>query len=354
MAPTAPPPLGARVASSKVWPVVLVLVFLGACVQLGPTAPTLVDLPPQLRRAVAASIAEHERLALREEASGELLAASEQWHVLTLLAPGEERYQARLAALREQIRGLAAERLASGRSAYRRGDLDAARTAMLGVIALSPDTQDAQQILREIERQRSAAIQAQHAARFKARYVTAPARVAEARQTQARVPEAGTTAERPVVNNGGAAQVYELEQALELFKAGDTAGGLRGMLEYAMANPGDTAGRERLAEAVWRRALALEAQGKREAGLDLLERAVAVRGSTPAAWSAHRLTMRQALSKEYYDRAWRVYRTDVSQAIRLWESSLRYDPQNTRSALKLQEAGRMQESLRRIERRDPP
>lgn len=322
--------------------VALLFLLLGACAQIRPITQPSAMIDPDLQRALAASIAEHEKSALREEAAGELLAASAQWHVLSLLAPEQERYRAQLTAVRTRVRKTAAESLASGLAAYRRGDLETASNALLGVLALSPDEQEAQKVLREIERQRISAIQAERAARFKANYGSTPLGVAAASKTA-----------RPVAENDSGAQAYELEQSLELFKAGDTEGGLRDMRRYATAYPGDTRGRERLSEAVYRRAMELDERGKREAALTLLEQAGAVRGSTPPAWSSQSLAIRKALSRDYYEQAWRAYRTDVQQAIRLWETSLRYDPQNTGSALKLQEARRMQESLRRMDRRDP-
>lgn len=337
------PRLGLLVRLSCGLHVALLFLLLAACAQIRPITQPSSMIDPDLQRALAASIAEHEKSALREEAAGELLAASAQWHVLGLLAPEQERYRAQLTAVRTRMRRTAAESLASGLAAYRRGDLETASNALLGVLALSPGEQEAQKVLREIERQRISAIQAERAARFKANYGSTPLGVAAASKTTA----------RPVAENDSGAQAYELEQSLELFKAGDTEGGLRDMRRYATAYPGDTRGRERLSEAIYRRAMELDERGKREAALTLLEQAVAVRGSTPPAWSSQSLAIRKALSRDYYEQAWRAYRTDVQQAIRLWETSLRYDPQNTSSALKLQEARRMQESLRRMDRRDP-
>jgi hypothetical protein len=44
-----------------------------------------------------------------------------------------------------------------------------------------------------------------------------------------------------------------------------------------------------------------------------------------------------------------AYRTDTGTAIKLWETSLRYDPDNRKAAAKLQEARVADDKLKRIQ-----
>jgi len=67
----------------------------------------------------------------------------------------------------------------------------------------------------------------------------------------------------------------------------------------------------------------------------LVEQALALRGKPMPDWTARGATLRKGLSGEYYDRGIQAYRTDVPGAIKLWETSLRYDPQNRATQAKL-------------------
>ena len=61
--------------------------------------------------------------------------------------------------------------------------------------------------------------------------------------------------------------------------------------------------------------------------------------------------LRKSLSAEAYDKALRVYRTDLAQAIRLLEASVKYDPANALASTRLKEARVAQANLNRIEQR---
>ncbi len=102
---------------------------------------------------------EHERLladrAARAEAQGRWADAALAWEVLGLLRPRDERLRQHLAAVRQRIDKLAAERLAAATEAQRRGDLDLAVQAYLEVLALDPERRAAADALRQIERERT-------------------------------------------------------------------------------------------------------------------------------------------------------------------------------------------------------
>jgi tetratricopeptide (TPR) repeat protein len=139
------------------------------------------------------------------------------------------------------------------------------------------------------------------------------------------------------------ADVYDYEQPLEMFRAGDTAGGLRDLRRFVDANPGDKAARNKIGAAVYDRARDLEAQGAREEAFTLYEQAVALRGEPGLGWNLRIQALRRTLGEEYFEKGVQLARTSPSQAIKEWETSLRFDPQNAKAAARLKEAKSAQE-----------
>ena len=152
----------------------------------------------------------------------------------------------------------------------------------------------------------------------------------------------------PAVASGSdAAATYDLEQRIEMFAAGDIAGGLRELRAYVDANPRDRDARARIGTAVFDRAREVESKD-REQALTLYETAVTLRGETPAAWGGRITALRKTLSSDYYDRAVRTMRTDLPGAIKLLEASVRFDSGNSRAAQRLAEARTAQTKLNAI------
>jgi tetratricopeptide (TPR) repeat protein len=317
---------------------------LGACSQL-PVAPGPADdervapmrTPGDFERSRESAIATHQKLALQYKAAGDLPAAETQWQILTVLAPGDSAFRRELDAVRAAIRRGVPENLQAGAALHRAGDNERAAQAMLRVMALDPENAEAAKALRDIDRQRMARTQAERASKFRredpaSAYRTAPAATAT-----------------PSESGDG----YDLEQRLEMFKAGDVAGGIRELRAYVDANPKERAARQRIGATVYERGTELEAKGNRESALGLYEQAAALRGDTPPQWKTQIQAVRNALSVEYFDKGTRSYRTDMALAIKQWETSLRYDPQNLKASERLREARLAQEKLQKIERDAP-
>ena len=295
-----------------------------------PASPPVASTPGP-SRSVGEAIARHRKLADDARRSGDLAAAAQQLQVLTVLAPDEAAYARELASARAAIEKESRETLQSAVAALNAGDLDRATAAMLRVLALEPSQPDAAKALREIDRRRLSRIQADRAAR-----VTQQGEAA-ARSSNARPQGQGE------VNDG-----FDVEQAIEMVRAGDTSNGLRDLRAYVDANRGNRATRQRIGNAVADRARELEDQGSKEQAVALYEQAVALRGDAGAPWASRMTALKKSLSQDYLDRGTRAYRTNLAQAITFFETSVKYDPENTTASIKLKEAKMAREKLDKI------
>jgi tetratricopeptide (TPR) repeat protein len=317
------------------WITPATLAMLAGCAQMpAERAPRAVAPPPPVASSKAVTeeaIARHRKLAQAAKAEGDLAGAATQWQILTLLVPGDNAYRRELEATRHSIATEVAAQLQAGTSAMNAGDTGRASQAMLRVLALDPDQPAAVEALREIDRRRIAKIQSNRAAKVRAADPAADG-------ARMRAPAAASDA----------GEGFDVEQAIEMFRAGDEAGGIRDLRAYVDANPGNRAARQRIGTAVAERARELEGQGAREQALALYEQASSLRGDGKGAWVARMAPLKRSLSKEYFDRGSRLYRTDIARAIAYLEVSVRYDPGNAQAAIKLQEAKSAREKFDKI------
>jgi tetratricopeptide (TPR) repeat protein len=314
------------------------LLVLGACAEApqqppsssGPTARAAPD------DATAAAIANHRQSAQRHAQAGDHAAAAQEWRIVLLLAPADAVARAQLDAEREAIRQGVRDNLQAGLTAARNGDTDRAMQAMLRVLALDPENAEAAKVLRDIDRQKLTRIQNSQSLRA-------------ARETQGTVAATSRTPPAPA-SGSDPGDTYDLEQPIEMFKAGDINGGLRDFRAFVDANPRNDPARLRIATIVYDRGVESDQKGSREQALMLVDQAVSLRGKPVPEWSARGLVLRKSLSGEYYDRGVQAYPTDVPGAIRLWETSVKYDPQNRAAQAKLEEARAALAKLKRVER----
>ena len=303
------------------------LALLAACAQ----SPVVTQPVPDTPRASVAedaraqAIARHRQLAQQARQRGDLAAAAVQRKIVVLLAPGEPSYRAEQDAVNAAIRQGVRDQLQAGNAAQKAGDNERATQAMMRALALDPANEDAAKALREMDRQRMARIQGDRAQKL---------RPVDMAALKSGTPDAGAA--------------YDLEQPLEMLRAGDVNGGLRELKAYVDANPGNRAARQKIGTAVADRARELQNKGSREQAFALYEQAVALRGDSTPEWSKEMQSLRKSLSDEYYSNGERAYRTDVALAIKQWETSLRYDPQNLKAANRLRDARAAQEKLKGI------
>ena len=271
------------------------------------------------------TLALHEEMAKRYEASGDLASAVNEWHILTLLAPKERSYQDKLITTKETIRRLSNQAFTMGMASYRKKQLDETTRYMLKVLALFPDRTEAAQVLREIEKQKMASIQNLKATK-----------AAKTVRYQKKMDEIDTSNK----------STLDPDQQIELFTAGDTTGGLREMRLYVEANPGEKQNRQRIANAVCEEAQKRENQGAEEDALRLYEQALFLRGDKYKPWEQRLNALRSKLASEYYGKGVQIYNKDISAAIQYWEKTLSIDPYYNNAALRLKEAKKLKEKLK--------
>ena len=123
---------------------------------------------------------------------------------------------------------------------------------------------------------------------------------------------------------------------------------MRELKAWVDANPGDRAARQRIGTAVAEKARELEDRAQREQALGLYEQAIALRGDANAPWAARMPALQEDAVEEYYDKGMRAYRTDLAQAIRHFEASVRYDPSNTQASFEAEGSEARAQKLEKI------
>lgn len=285
-----------------------------------PAGPNEVERAIERRRAAA----------VRLEQANDLAAAATQWQIVLLLAPKDRQAAERLAAVRASISKIVADELAGGRDALRRGDADRAQQSLLAVLALDAGNREAIEALREIDRQRTMRRGAERAARAQAEQSMAATR--------------GRGVRRPSSEAGD----YDIEQSLELLRAGDSATAVAELRRYIAASPGDRALRERVAAALRSRAQILENQGDGQAAVEMYSEAIRIHGSAPRDWATQLNRLRTQLAGQEYEKGVRMMSTDVTAAIKHFEAALRFVPNHTQAQLQLDRARKVQQRLRSI------
>lgn len=316
---------------------------LGSALALAGCAPApVVDVPPSAPRPtivtapspdarIAALMTQHRRLADAARQADDLASVQTHLEILATLAPDDPAIARELASTRAAIGTEVREQRRLGQAALAAGQVERAQAALLRVLALDPQDPGAAATLRDIERRRLTRIQADRVAKLPP---------PEEPATKGSVPTGSTML--PVDNGNDG---FAVDQALELLRAGDAASGLRELKVYVAANPGNRAARQRIGAAVAERAQDLEGQGQREEALRLYEQASALRGDAGGPWVARIEPLRKKVSQDYFVKGTRAFRTNLPQAIRDLEASVRLDPGNAQAAIKLQEARTVREKL---------
>lgn len=222
------------------------------------------------------AIARHRKLAQEATRAGNYADAVAQWQILTLLVPGDATFREALVAARTSVNDGVREQIATANAALAANDTERATQALLRTLALDPENTDAARMLRDIDRRRMARLQADRAARVRIQDAMA---IKNAMQKEANAGETGLT--------------FDIDQAIEMFRGGDTAGGLRELRAYVDAHPGNRIARQRAGQVVADRARELEDKGANTEALNLYDQASGLYGAK-APWSTRAESLRKA------------------------------------------------------------
>ena len=295
---------------------------------VGTDVSALPDARSSTARAVA--IARQAELARAAGESGDHAAALAHQEVLVLLDPANPAHRRAAETSRAEIERGVREQLAAGAAARRRGDAARARDAYLRVLALDP------------AQHRGGGGTARHRAAADGAHAGRP------RGARARAGCGGGRGPHPGTRAGaGRGLRPRAAHRARTIRATWRSGCAR-RAPGSAANAGDREGRGRLAAAVAERARDAERAAQRERALSLYEAASALRGEPLPEWSGRVRELRRALGEAQYAEGVRAMRTDLSAAIRHFEASLRFDPDNAKAQERLRDSRLAQEKLRKL------
>jgi tetratricopeptide (TPR) repeat protein len=259
--------------------------------------------------------------AMREERWS---AAAVEWEILSLLRPDRRDYADRTDEARSRAATTAIEYVNAATQARQRGDAQRAVYLYLRALSADPARADVAQALRDIERERALRSE-----------VSAVVSLPSERSSR-------SSSQRPPKGS-------DLEAAVMTLRQGDYDASIKALESYLRRYPGDPLAKRSLREAYTLLGKEQIAQGKKEEALRVLEKAQPPKQARSDALVGTLNSLRKDLAREYHERALRTQRTDIDEAIRLWEQSIQYDPQLTEARLRLEQARRMRDSLKLIE-----
>ena len=151
---------------------------------------------------------------------------------------------------------------------------------------------------------------------------------------------------KPPADKVTAAEQQELESATMLLRQGDYAVSVQKLQDFLRRHPQDELANRTLRDAYAGLAKQQLDEGKTDDALGYVEQAEQIKqpGTNAALQS-----VRKDLAQDYYEKAIRVQRSDLPEAIRLWELAVKYDPDHVQARLRLERAKRMQRNLDAIE-----
>jgi tetratricopeptide (TPR) repeat protein len=141
-----------------------------------------------------------------------------------------------------------------------------------------------------------------------------------------------------------------LDAGILLLNQGDYPAAVQTLEAYIRRNPHDELGNRTFQEAYMELAQQRTKEGKKEEALAYLDTAHGVREnkSSPELTRAIQ-SLRKEIAEDYYRQGLREQSTNLSEAIRLWEKTLKYDPEHARAARQLGQARKMEQNVRSIQ-----
>jgi tetratricopeptide (TPR) repeat protein len=319
--------------------------LLGSCASAQPTgqpalalqyapAGTVVAAPAaQAAPAFGAFEQEHRARAEKLAREGKWAKSADEWEILALLRPDSVEYRKRRDEAREKAHVMVRSDLQAAADARRNGDLRGASASYLKALAADPGDRAATDALREIGREQALLLHAGSVANG----------AGGAKQASRRKPPDTLTA----------AEQQELESATMLLHQGDYGVSAQKLQDYLRRHPQDELARRKLRDAYAGLGQQQLDQGKTDEAVSYLQKAQQVKQPGASTTSGSVQSLRRDLAQDYYEKGVRVQRNDLTQAIRLWEQALLYDPEHAQAKLKLKQAKQMERNLDAIEGEKP-
>jgi hypothetical protein len=259
--------------------------------------------------------------------------AATHWEILLLLRPDQQEYGKKLAEARSHSSHAAAQHLQEAEQARAQGQTSRATVLYLKALAADPSASEAAQALRDIEKERA------HKANFGP---SARGGNGEMSANARRSSKPGATA--------FTAEGRDLDSAILLLHQADYSAAVQTLEAYVRKNPHDDLGRRTLQDAYVDLARERAKEGKKEDALAYLEKAQGLRDNKGNAELTRALqSLRKEMAEDYYQQGLRAQSANLSEAIRLWEKTLKYDPDHAQAARRLDRARKMEQNLRSIQ-----
>ena len=259
--------------------------------------------------------------------------AATHWEILQLLRPDQQDYGKKLAEARSHSSNAATEHLQEAQQARAQGQTSRAAVLYLKALGADPSNSEAAQALRDIEKERAR----------KSNF--GPSAGGGIGEMSLKVRRSSKPAATPSTAEG-----RDLDSAILLLHQADYSAAVQTLETYVRKNPHDDLGRRTLQDAYVDLARQRTKEGKKEDALAYLEKAHGLRDNKSNPESTRAIqSLRKEMGEDYYQQGLRAQATNLSEAIRLWEKTLKYDPEHVQAARQLERARKMEQNLRSIQ-----
>lgn len=262
--------------------------------------------------------------------------AAVQWEVLRLLRPDRGEYGRKMEEARGRARDAATQRARTAAEARQRGDWLGSVQLYLQALSEDPGYSEAARALRELEKEQLSRGNTRSLAHL------------------SNGEAAGTRSAPRRAVAPSAAQGRELESAVMLLHQGDYELSAKMLELHLRRYPNDELASRTLREAYAALGRERVQQGKKEEALTYLQKAQSGKPGGAGEPLGSARSLRKDIAQDYYERGVRAQRTNLDEAIRLWQQALQYDPELTQARLRIEQARRMRENLDAIQGGEKP
>lgn len=257
-----------------------------------------------------------------------------QWKVLRTINPKNPEYKNRIRVLQALIKRRANFHIASGQDAMERKDFSAAELSLLKALAREPRHSTALSLLKKIEANRVETKQQAKTRRLKKKQL---AKLSKAQQVHENHPDHSQE------------QLY-LEMGLNLYRKGDWSGSIREIKKYLSINEHDQKAKNTVARSHFKLSQIFESRGHLEPAIQHLEDGLKNSKQITEQQQEKLITLKEAISENFYVNGVKSYRNNIDQAIVYWEKAINYNPNHFKAKNRLSKATQIQKNLKKIKK----